>query len=58
MNRRREPKVGISLQVTEKERELINKVALAQYDSVSSWVRANAKQQARKLGLEVVCESV
>ena len=53
MNRRKEPKVGISLQVTERERDLINKVALAQHDSVSSWVRANAKQQAKKLGLEV-----
>lgn len=49
MNRRKEPKVGIHLQATEQERELITKVALAQYNSVSEWIRNVAKQQAKKL---------
>lgn len=54
MSRRKEPKVGISFQVTVEERELINKVASLSHDSVASWIRDMAKKLSKEVSHEKV----
>lgn len=58
MNRRKEEKVGFSMQLTVKEHELLSKVSLANHDSVSAWIRSAVKKEAKKLGIEVCDEQL